>query len=92
MADQPKASSIPSYGTYEDYDVLGGKSKESQQEYMQATFYTSDMTDGDARFKAKAELLGSSGSEILGQEEVLETKKEDEMETNTAKQVKEAAL
>jgi hypothetical protein len=92
MADQPKASSIPKIATYEDYDVLSGKAVLSRDEYKNASFHTSDMTEGDAKFKQVAELIGSSGSELLGQEEANETGAEKKAEVRLDAQEKESSL
>ena len=92
MDTNKSASSIPKYSTFEDFDVFGGKSDISKEEYMQATFRTSDMVNGDARFMAKSELLGSSGSELIGQKQVLATPVEKKEIALTQKENNEAAL
>ena len=92
MSDQPKASGIPTYTDYSDYDVFNGKDGLDKKEATLSTFHTSDMEEGDAAFKLKAELMEGSGAEILGQEEKLETEAEKEKEMATSKQSKEAAL
>ena len=92
MADQPKAGGIPKHVTFEDFDPLMGKTDVTKEDYFQATFHTSDMEDGDAVFKGKATLMEGSASEILGQEEKLETEAEKSKEAATLAQVKAAAL
>jgi len=92
MADQPKASGVPKVVSYEDFDVLNGKGGLSRDAYKESTFHTSDKEEGDPQFQLKASLMETTGAEILGQEEVLETKAEMKKESATLAQVKEAAL
>lgn len=92
MADQPKASGIPSRTTFEDFDVLTGKADASKDEYFKSTFHTSSMNGDDPIFKAKATLLESSASEIEADGDEVETDADSEAQARTKKQATEAAL
>jgi hypothetical protein len=92
MDVEKKASVIPKHVTYSDFDPLTGGSDASKEDYFQSTFHTSDQVDGDAIFKTKADLLGSSGSELLGEKDEEETATEASEIANTKAQTKEAAL
>lgn len=74
-------SEKPGIVDYESFDVQSGKNGLSRSEYKGATFHTSNDTS-DARFEAKAMLLGSSSSEIMGESTIKMTateKKEESM-------------
>jgi hypothetical protein len=92
MADQPKASGVPKVVSYEDFNVLNGKGGLSREVYKESTFHTSDKEEGDPQFRLKAELMETTGADILGQEEKLETDAEKAKESATLAQVKQAAL
>jgi len=53
----------PAVAGYEQFDVFNGKGGLGRSEYKAATFHTAGDA-GDASFKAKAELMGTSGSEL----------------------------
>jgi len=92
MADQPKASGVPSVRSAEDFDVQSGLDGLSRDEYKKASFHTSADEEGDAKFNKAAGLMETTGSAILGQEEKLETEAEKAKESATLAQVKAAAL
>ena len=85
-----KASDIPSYTTFEDFDVQSGKPFE-QEGYMQASFQTSDMTS-DMRFTKAAELMGDSSGSLMSDATRLSTPSETNQDAKVKKQAKEAAL
>jgi hypothetical protein len=87
---EDSASAVPSYTSFEDYDVFSGGL--TQSEYMTSTFHTSAMSGGDASFKSKAELLGGSGSSLLSDAGMNQTPEDDSEESKTKEQATKAAL
>jgi len=71
----------PAVVSYDSFDVFNGKGGLSRDEYKAATFHATGDTAGDASFKAKAELMGSSGSELEGEAVAGETQTEREEES-----------
>jgi hypothetical protein len=90
MANEGKAG-IPSIRSYEDFDVLSGYDGLGREEGKKSTFFTS-LTESDAAFEKKADLMGTSGSTLNAQEEVLETEVEKKEESDTMKEEKESSL
>jgi hypothetical protein len=55
----------PGIKSFEDYDVFGGKYEMSRDEYKESTFHNATQEDGDASFKAKADLMDTGGGLLL---------------------------
>lgn len=92
MGEIKEASSVPGMTTYEEFDVLSGKNPISKAEYKASTFHTSSMTDGDASFRKKAELMEGSGSEIIGDSKETETSGDASAAAKTKAEAVQAAV
>lgn len=86
------ASNVPSYTNYEDFDVFSGGKGLSQKDYMNATFHTSDMMDGDDRFKMAADNIQGVPSSLLTESRRFRTAEDVGEEEDLNAQEKEAAL